>query len=86
MSKSVPVSHEVACHYLAAMVCGLQRGGSNPTPAQFWRLLSDEFQADISAFVTKWPPGQSKERGLYRDKKANEKPDDPDTTTATPLN
>jgi len=69
----------------AAMMFGLKPGGPL-SPAQFWTKLSDEIQADISAFCAKWPPGQSKDRGCYREfPKVTNNTNHSDETTITPI-
>ncbi len=74
------LTHETACHHLAAGIFGILP--SQMSAAEFWTKLSDAFQKDVSDFVTKWPPGKSKERGCYRDLPPA---DDPDTTSIKPL-
>lgn len=70
-----PLSHDKACHLLAAMVFAVP-----PAQAEdFWPKLSDEFQKDVSDFVGKWPPGS---KNCYR--VAPKPTDDPDVTIISP--
>jgi len=73
--KQPHVSNELAAQNLAAMIFGLNKG---EIPKDLWPRLSDELQADITAFVTKWPPGTSRER-VYRNYK-EAKPENNDVT------